>query len=81
MSEPRRRLDCLPGGVNEARPCHWEGCKHHLRGGECTLDHASLGGLSRVETATLLGMTLADLEREEEIALKRLRTGFGERPL
>jgi len=27
---PRVRLDCLPGGCNEARPCPWVSCRHHL---------------------------------------------------
>jgi len=27
---PVTRRDCLAGGVNEARPCPWASCKHHL---------------------------------------------------
>ena len=27
---PKVRGDCLPGGVNEARPCPFVGCKYHL---------------------------------------------------
>ena len=27
---PTHRHDCLPGGVNEARPCPWASCSHHL---------------------------------------------------
>ncbi len=27
---PRLRADCLPGGVNEMRPCPFVSCKHHL---------------------------------------------------
>lgn len=27
---PVTRGDCLPGGCNEARPCPWVSCKHHL---------------------------------------------------
>lgn len=27
---PRTRGDCLAGGRNEARPCPWYGCRHHL---------------------------------------------------
>src|ERR1043166_2852868 len=27
---PRTRADCLPGGINEARPCPWVSCRHHL---------------------------------------------------
>lgn len=27
---PATRADCLPGGCNEARPCPWVSCKHHL---------------------------------------------------
>ena len=27
---PKTRGDCLAGGVNEARPCVWSSCRHHL---------------------------------------------------
>ena len=27
---PATRGDCLPGGCNDARPCPWVSCKHHL---------------------------------------------------
>jgi hypothetical protein len=27
---PRTRGDCLPGGINAARPCPWVSCKYHL---------------------------------------------------
>jgi len=27
---PKTRLDCLPGGPNEQRPCPWLSCKYHL---------------------------------------------------
>lgn len=33
---PGVRGDCLPGGVNEARPCAYVGCKYHLG---ITVDH------------------------------------------
>lgn len=29
-ARPRTRLDCLPGGINGARPCPFVSCKHHL---------------------------------------------------
>lgn len=29
-ARPRTRGDCLPGGRNEARPCPFIGCRHHL---------------------------------------------------
>jgi sigma-70-like protein len=28
---PRTRGDCLPGGVNEARPCAHVTCRHHMQ--------------------------------------------------
>jgi len=28
--KPKRRLDCLPGGVNGVRPCPWASCREHL---------------------------------------------------
>lgn len=27
---PKTRGDCLAGGLNEARPCVWSACRHHL---------------------------------------------------
>jgi len=27
---PKTRGDCLAGGINEARPCVWSACRHHL---------------------------------------------------
>ena len=27
---PQTRADCLPGGCNQARPCPWVSCRHHL---------------------------------------------------
>lgn len=27
---PRKRADCLSGGINAQRPCPWYGCKYHL---------------------------------------------------
>lgn len=30
VQRPKTRGDCLPGGCNEARPCPFVGCKHHL---------------------------------------------------
>ncbi len=44
---PKTRADCLPGGCNEARPCPWAGCKHHLytdvnpRTGSIKINHSS----------------------------------------
>lgn len=30
VERPRTRGDCLPGGINEQRPCPFVGCRHHL---------------------------------------------------
>src|SRR5262245_4590856 len=30
VERPRVRADCLPGGVNEERPCPWASCRYHL---------------------------------------------------
>lgn len=27
---PKRRLDCLPGGINGVRPCPWASCAEHM---------------------------------------------------
>lgn len=29
-ARPKTRRDCLPGGINEARPCPWLACRAHL---------------------------------------------------
>lgn len=30
QQRPKTRRDCLPGGINEERPCPWYGCRAHL---------------------------------------------------
>lgn len=40
---PRTRADCLPGGCNEARPCPFVGCAHHLY-----LDVVGVNGALRI---------------------------------
>jgi len=55
---PQTRGDCLPGGINAARPCPWVSCRYHLAlhisptSGEVTLSlpavaEGDLGGLSQ----------------------------------
>ena len=42
---PRTRAECLPGGPNEARPCPWVSCAHHL-----ALDVSQRSGAIKVNT-------------------------------
>lgn len=69
---PKNRLDCLPGGKNEARPCPYKDCRHALKGGECVLDKSSESH-SLKEVAKLLGMTVEDVQRQEVRALAKLK--------
>ena len=71
---PRIRLDCLPGGEYEARPCEWSTCRHHLAGGQCVLDlvDANPSGMLREEIAELFGTSRQVIEQIEARALGKL---------
>lgn len=56
---PRTRLDCLPGGCNEQRPCPWVTCKWHLWPVEAIRD----GETTRLDWA--LGPNLNSLDSED----------------
>jgi len=47
---PRTRAECLPGGPNEARPCPWVSCAHHL-----ALDVSQRSGAIKVNTPDVDG--------------------------
>ena len=81
---PQVRGDCLPGGLNEARPCphHW--CRHHLDQERrprhlddvtdwqsCALDVADEGGVTLEEIAALWGISRERVRQIEEIALEK----------
>ncbi len=55
---PKTRGDCLPGGCNEARPCPWVSCAHHLylsvtAKGSLTLDHGDVEVDALTDTCAL----------------------------
>jgi hypothetical protein len=57
---PATRGECLAGGSNEARPCQFIQCRHHLGAGAignsetCSLDVADAGEHTLEEVAALL---------------------------
>lgn len=76
---PEVRGDCLPGGINEVRPCRWITCRYHLSHSEkasCALDVADEGGLTLEEVGELMGVTRERIRQIEEIALRKVRKSF-----
>lgn len=73
---PKVRGDCLPGGVNEARPCPHSSCRYHLDHEEesCVLDVADNGEHTLEEVANLLKVNREKVRQIEASLLRRLRT-------
>lgn len=81
---PTTRGDCLPGGVNESRPCRYRGCRWHLDrerrwmdrvadfSESCALDVADRGGVTLEELGALLGLTRERVRQIEEEAMGKL---------
>lgn len=78
---PSTRLDCLPGGPNEARPCPWVSCRHHL-----ALDVSQETGAIKVmmgwddgrptcalDEADRHGLTLEDIGKSLNLTRERVR--------
>jgi hypothetical protein len=75
---PRTRRDCLPGGVNEARPCPWTGCRHNIveagpTQATCSLDIADEGGITLEEVGVLMGVTRERIRQIEATALRKIQ--------
>ena len=76
---PKTRGDCLPGGLNEARPCGWITCKWFLprllpdAKFTCALDVADLGGVTLEEVGDLMGITRERIRQIEEKALRKIK--------
>jgi hypothetical protein len=73
---PRTRGDCLPGGCNEARPCPWVSCKHHVyldvtRGGALKLNHP------RLEVWELRDTCALDVADREDATLEEVGGALG----
>ncbi len=82
---PKTRADCLPGGLNEERPCPFMSCRYHLyeevsgnveveqMTHTCTLDVADEGGLTLEEVGGVLRLTRERIRQIEEVALRKIR--------
>ncbi len=77
---PRTRGDCLPGGVNEQRPCPWSSCRHNLL---VDIDCETAKVRETAEDPATLPFTcsldVADLVDEENrtVILRELQPAFG----
>lgn len=72
---PVVRGDCLPGGVNECRPCPYASCRYHLPAGaeSCALDVADAGEHTLEVIASYFGVTRERIRQIEQQAFERLR--------
>lgn len=79
---PRTRGDCLPGGINEARPCPWAGCRHHLyievdrRTGLVRVDDRDLADMPdtcSLDVADRGGLTLEEVGQILGLTRERIR--------
>jgi len=83
VRRPERREDCLPGGHNEARPCPFASCRHHLG-----LDVLPTGGIQlnfpdkepwdlphtcSLDLADQGGMTLDQVSKQLDVTRERIR--------
>lgn len=75
LNKPVIRGDCLPGGVNEARPCQQASCYWHMAHHEesCVLDVADKGGVTLEEVGSYMGVTRERIRQLENILFNRLK--------
>jgi hypothetical protein len=83
MRLPVVRGDCLPGGVNEARPCKYKGCRFHLDPERkwpeqvtdwtesCALDVADQGEFTLDEIGAMFGVSRERIRQLEEEAMEK----------
>jgi len=78
-ARPKTRGDCLPGGMNESRPCKQSWCKWHLSSekASCVLDVADEGA-TLDEVGDIFGVSRERVRQIEEIALRKLARRQGE---
>ena len=85
---PIVRGDCLPGGFNAHRPCHYLMCEWHTEQNEsnekaaaplvsCILDVADRGGVTLEEVGEALGVTRQRAQQIEGDALIELARKLG----
>ena len=81
---PQTREDCLPGGCNEARPCPWASCRHHLafdvnhRTGSIKTNFpdteiADMAETCELDVADRLGLTLEEVAELLNLTRERVR--------
>jgi hypothetical protein len=83
---PETRGDCLPGGMNEQRPCPYVSCRHHIyldvtRDGALRLNFPDIGpdeleklpGTCALDLADQGGLTLEDVGEALGVTRERAR--------
>lgn len=74
---PVLRSDCLPGGINEMRPCPWKTCEFHTVEGHqetCVLDAVDRTGEHTLEEiGEILNLTRERIRQVEQAALRRMK--------
>lgn len=79
---PMTRRDCLPGGVNEQRPCPWVSCSHHLAidVNEAGSLRTNFPGMSLGEMPATCALDIAESEdhpmRADDQPMSADRVGF-----
>lgn len=79
---PKVRGDCLPGGVNEARPCKHTACPHHMTRPQvsCVLDVTDNGPATLEEVGEIMGISRDRIRQIEGIAIRKVQARGGLRP-
>src|SRR4029077_2940213 len=77
---PRVRADCLPGGINDQRPCPWYGCDQHLgldineaTGSLMVRDVDQMVHTCTLDVAEFGGVTLEEIGEIMELTRERIR--------
>lgn len=71
---PNCRGDCLPGGINAARPCPHSTCRYYVSEDKtCALDVADDGEHTLEEIGQKFGLTRERIRQIERNGLKKLR--------
>lgn len=89
VEEPKKRGDCLPGGINSARPCRWASCQYHFLRPRteaeapegtllepeplCVLDIADSGEKTLEEVAELMGLSKERIRQLEAKAIRKVK--------
>lgn len=60
VQQPTTRVECLPGGYNQARPCSWTSCPYHLGSEKRARDRGIVPLTPAEEDASTCVLDLAD---------------------